>query len=35
MERMDLWVMGAIVMLLLGVAVPAWKIGLGKRRKSA
>jgi hypothetical protein len=35
MERMDSWVVGAIVMLLLGIALPAWKIGLEKGRKKA
>jgi hypothetical protein len=34
MERMDAWVLGSMVLLLWGIALPAWKIGLEKRRRN-
>jgi len=33
MERMDAWVVGSLLLLVWGIALPTWKIGLENWRK--
>ncbi len=35
MERMDTWVTGAMILLVWGIILPAWKIGLAEWRRGS